>query len=176
MSQAEHDADAQAILISPDHGFLARVQSAITELLPTMPRRSIIELSLRARGMLIAARDLAHAAAISNAIAPEHLELSVADPDQLLAAIRHAGAIFLGRHTAEAIGDYCAGPSHVLPTSGTARFASPLGVYDFQTRSSLIGCSALGADRLGRVSRTLAESERLIAHAQSAAARIGGES
>jgi len=137
-----------------------------------MPRREVIAASLAARGALILVRDLEQAAQISNRIAPEHLELSVADPEGLLASIRHAGAVFLGRHTPEAIGDYCAGPSHVLPTAGTARFASPLGVHDFQKRSSLIGCSPAGADRLGRLARVLAESESLQAHALSAAARV----
>ncbi len=146
--------------------------NGIARLLPAMARADIIGRSLAARGAFILVRDLAEAAEISNRIAPEHLELSVAEPEQLLAAIRHAGAVFLGRHTPEAIGDYCAGPSHVLPTAGTARFASPLGVHDFQKRSSLIGCSPAGADRLGRLARVLAESESLQAHALSAAARV----
>jgi histidinol dehydrogenase len=137
-----------------------------------MARAAIIGRSLRARGALVLVRDLAEAADICNRIAPEHLELSVAEPEQLLAAIRHAGAVFLGRHTPEAIGDYCAGPSHVLPTAGTARFASPLGVHDFQKRSSLIGCSPAGADRLGGLARVLAQAESLQAHALSAAARV----
>ncbi|MBK9469407.1 MAG: histidinol dehydrogenase [Pseudomonadales bacterium] len=171
-SQAEHDEHAQSILISPDSAFLDAVANCIARLLPAMARADIIGRSLAARGAFILVRDLAEAAEISNRIAPEHLELSVAEPEQLLAAIRHAGAVFLGRHTPEAIGDYCAGPSHVLPTAGTARFASPLGVHDFQKRSSLIGCSPAGADRLGRLARVLAESESLQAHALSAAARV----
>ena len=171
-SQAEHDEHAQSIRISPDTAFLAAVANGIARLLPAMPRADIIGRSLAARGAFILVRDLAEAAEISNRIAPEHLELSVAEPEQLLAAIRHAGAVFLGRHTPEAIGDYCAGPSHVLPTAGTARFASPLDVHDFQKRSSLIGCSPAGADRLGRLARVLAETESLQAHALSAAARV----
>ena len=171
-SQAEHDEHAQSILISPDSAFLDAVANCIARLLPAMARADIIGRSLAARGAFILVRDLAEAAEISNRIAPEHLELSVAEPEQLLAAIRHAGAVFLGRHTPEAIGDYCAGPSHVLPTAGTARFASPLGVHDFQKRSSLIGCSPAGADRLGRLARVLAETESLQAHALSAAARV----
>ncbi len=177
LSQAEHDEHAQSILISPDAAFLDAVARCIERLLPTMARAQIIGRSLTARGAFIRVRDLAEAAEICNRIAPEHLELSVAEPEQLLAAIRHAGAVFLGRYTPEAIGDYCAGPSHVLPTAGTARFASPLGVHDFQKRSSLIGCSRAGADRLGGLARVLAESESLQAHALSAAARVrkGGE-
>ena len=171
-SQAEHDEHAQSILISPDSAFLDAVANCIARLLPAMARADIIGRSLAARGAFILVRDLAEAAEISNRIAPEHLELSVAEPEQLLAAIRHAGAVFLGRHTPEAIGDYCAGPSHVLPTAGTARFASPLDVHDFQKRSSLIGCSPAGADRLGRLARVLAETESLQAHALSAAARV----
>ncbi len=171
-SQAEHDEDAQAILISPDGAFLDRVQEAIARLLPQMSRAAIIEHSLGARGALIEVRDLAEAAEVANSIAPEHLELSVADPNALAARIRHAGAIFLGRHTAEAIGDYCAGPNHVLPTSRTARFSSPLGVYDFQKRSSLIGCSPEGAVSLGETAATLAEGEGLTAHARSARFRV----
>ena len=174
-SQAEHDEHAQSILISPDAAFLDAVARCIDRLLPAMPRADIIGRSLAARGAFILVRDLAEAAEISNRIAPEHLELSVAEPELLLAAIRHAGAVFLGRHTPEAIGDYCAGPSHVLPTAGTARFASPLGVQDFQKRSSLIGCSPAGAERLGGLARVLAESESLQAHALSAAARVRRE-
>jgi histidinol dehydrogenase len=172
-SQAEHDEDAQAVLISPDAAFLDAVEAAITRLLPGMERSGIIAASLASRGALVQVRDLDQAAEICNRIAPEHLELSVEDPESLLAAIRHAGAVFLGRHTAEAIGDYCAGPSHVLPTSGTARFSSPLGVADFQKRSSLIGCSPRGATVLGAISRELAIAEGLQAHAESAAARPG---
>jgi histidinol dehydrogenase len=172
-SQAEHDEDAQSVLISPDAAFLDAVLASIERLLPTMERREIIAASLASRGALVQVRDLAQAAEICNRLAPEHLELSVADPESLLSSIRHAGAVFLGRHTAEAIGDYCAGPSHVLPTSGTARFSSPLGVADFQKRSSLIGCSPRGAAVLGAISRELAMAEGLQAHAESAAARPG---
>ena len=172
-SQAEHDEDAQSVLISPDAAFLDAVLASIERLLPTMERREIIAASLASRGALVQVRDLAQAAEICNRLAPEHLELSVAEPESLLASIRHAGAVFLGRHTAEAIGDYCAGPSHVLPTSGTARFSSPLGVSDFQKRSSLIGCSPRGAAVLGAISRELATAEGLQAHAESAAARPG---
>ena len=172
-SQAEHDEEAQSVLISPDAAFLDAVLASIERLLPTMERREIIAASLASRGALVQVRDLAQAAEICNRLAPEHLELSVAEPESLLASIRHAGAVFLGRHTAEAIGDYCAGPSHVLPTSGTARFSSPLGVADFQKRSSLIGCSPRGAAVLGAISRELATAEGLQAHAESAAARPG---
>lgn len=171
-SQAEHDEQAQAILISPSREFLEQVEASIRKLLPTMERADIINTSISQRGALIEVADLAEAAAISNRIAPEHLELSVEDPQSLLAEIRHAGAIFLGRYTAEALGDYCAGPNHVLPTSGTARFSSPLGVYDFQKRSSLIGFSAKGADTMGRVASVLARGEGLTAHARSAEYRI----
>ncbi|MDH3389205.1 MAG: histidinol dehydrogenase [Gammaproteobacteria bacterium] len=171
-SQAEHDEDAQAILLSPDAGFLDRVQQSIERLIEEMPRRQIIDQSMRARGALIRVRDLDEAADVANLIAPEHLELSVDNARELARSIRHAGAIFLGRHTAEALGDYCAGPNHVLPTSRTARFSSPLGVYDFQKRSSLIGCSAQGASELGKVASTLARGEGLVAHARSAEYRI----
>lgn len=171
-SQAEHDENAQSILLSPDAGFLQQVADAVERLLPTMPREAIIRQSLAGRGALIKVPDLAAAIALSNRIAPEHLELSVADPEALLPAIRHAGAIFMGRYTAEALGDYCAGPNHVLPTSGTARFSSPLGVYDFQKRSSVIYCSAEGASELGRLAGILADGESLPAHAQSARYRI----
>ena len=171
-SQAEHDENAQAILVSPDAGFLDKVQSAIDELLPQQPRQKIIEQSLRNRGVLIQVDDLDQAVSIVNAIAPEHLELSVEDPDALLPYIRHAGAIFMGRYTVEALGDYCAGPNHVLPTSGTARFASPLGIYDFQKRTSIIHCSAEGASSLGKVASVLARGEGLDAHAASAEYRI----
>lgn len=172
-AQAEHDEDAQAILVSPDAGFLTAVERSIGRLLPGMERAAIIEKSLRARGALIEVRDLAEAVDVINRIAPEHLELSVADPDALLPGIRHAGAIFMGRYTAEAVGDYCAGPNHVLPTSRTARFSSPLGVYDFQKRSSLIHCSAQGAATLGATAARLARGEGLTAHARSAEYRIG---
>ena len=171
-SQAEHDEDAQAILISPEAAFLERVQASIDKLLPEMERRAIIETSLKARGLLIEVRDLDEAVAVANEIAPEHLELSVADPQAMAEKIRHAGAIFMGRYTAEALGDYCAGPNHVLPTSRTARFSSPLGVYDFQKRSSLIMCSAEGASELGKTASVLARGESLTAHARSAEYRI----
>lgn len=176
-SQAEHDEDAQSILISPNGEFLEQVAKSIARLLPQMERSSIIETSLKNRGALIEVADLDEAVALINRIAPEHLELSVADPESLLPQIRHAGAIFMGRYTAEAIGDYCAGPNHVLPTSATARFSSPLGVYDFQKRSSVIYCSAKGADTLGRVASTLARGESLTAHARSAEYRLldGGD-
>lgn len=170
-SQAEHDEDAQAVLVSPDGAFLERVAERIAAHLPAQPRREIIARALARRGALIETRDLAEAAEIANRLAPEHLELSVADPEALLPLIRHAGAIFLGRHTPEAIGDYCAGPNHVLPTAGTARFFSPLGVYDFQKRSSLIQCSPAGGAALGQLAALLARGEGLEAHAQSAAAR-----
>lgn len=171
-SQAEHDEQAQSILVSPDAAFLDAVEASIRKLVPTMERGEIIARSLSDRGALIQVKDLAEAAEVSNRIAPEHLELSVADPAAMLEQIRHAGAIFMGRYTAEALGDYCAGPNHVLPTSGTARFSSPLGVYDFQKRSSLIGFSAAGADRMGRVASVLARGEGLTAHARSAEYRI----
>ena len=174
-SQAEHDEDAQAILVSPDADFLERVAASIERLLPTMERAELIGASLAGRGALIRVRDLEEAAAVANHIAPEHLELSVEDPQGLAVQIRHAGAIFMGRYTAEALGDYCAGPNHVLPTSRTARFSSPLGVYDFQKRSSLIFCSAAGAADLGRTASRLARGEGLTAHARSAEYRIGGE-
>jgi histidinol dehydrogenase len=171
-SQAEHDEDAQAILISPDAGYLDRVQQSIDRLLPTMERRKVIETSLARRGALVQVRDLDEAVEVANYIAPEHLELSVADPRILAARIRHAGAIFMGRYTAEALGDYCAGPNHVLPTSRTARFSSPLGVYDFQKRSSLIMASEDGASDLGETASVLARGEGLTAHARSAEYRI----
>ena len=171
-SQAEHDEDAQSILISPEAGFLAKVKSEMDRLLVGMPRAAIIRASLEARGALIAVRDLDEAAQIVNEIAPEHLELSVEEPTALAKKIRHAGAIFLGRYTAEAVGDYCAGPNHVLPTAGTARFSSPLGVYDFQKRTSLIQCSAQGASDLGKIAAVLAHGEGLTAHARSAEYRI----
>ena len=171
-SQAEHDEDAQAILVSPDGDFLDRVAASIDKLLPTMERREIIATALRDRGVLIRVRDLDDAAAVANHVAPEHLELSVADPETLAGAIQHAGAIFMGRYTSESLGDYCAGPNHVLPTSRTARFSSPLGVYDFQKRSSLIMVSAEGADTLGRVASALARGEGLTAHARSAEYRL----
>jgi len=167
-SQAEHDADAQAILISPDSVFLDAVQSSIARLIEKMDRKHIIGESLSKRGAFILVADLDEAVEIANRIAPEHLELSIANPEQFLPQIRHAGAIFMGRHTAEALGDYCAGPNHVLPTSGTARFFSPLGVYDFEKRSSIINASPEAAKTLGHIAATLADSEGLQAHAQSA--------
>ena len=171
-SQAEHDEDAQAILMSPDQAFLDQVQSSIERLLPDMERADIIRASLHARGMLIQVKDMQEAMEVANFIAPEHLELSVQDPQSLAAGIRHAGAVFMGRYTAEVLGDYCAGPNHVLPTSGTARFSSPLGVYDFQKRSSVINCSVQGADTLGKTASVLARGEGLTAHARSAEFRL----
>lgn len=171
-SQAEHDEDAQAILVSPDAEFLDKVAASINKLLPTMERAEIIEKSINGRGALILVRDMEQAIEVANRIAPEHLELSVADPQAWLPSIRHAGAIFMGRHTSEALGDYCAGPNHVLPTSGTARFSSPLGVYDFQKRSSIIFCSPQGASELGKTASVLARGESLSAHARSAEYRI----
>lgn len=171
-SQAEHDEDAQSILLSPDADFLDRVEASIQRLLPTLERAEIIRTSLRERGALIQVADMAQAVEVANRIAPEHLELSVENPDELLPQIRHAGAIFMGRYTAEALGDYCAGPNHVLPTSGTARFSSPLGVYDFQKRSSIIYCSPEGASELGKTASVLARGESLTAHARSAEYRI----
>ena len=171
-SQAEHDEDAQAILLSPDAGFLDEVEASIDRLLEGMPRREIIATALKDRGALIHVKDLDEAVEVANYIAPEHLELSVEDPQAMAKQIRHAGAIFMGRHTCESLGDYCAGPNHVLPTSRTARFSSPLGVYDFQKRSSLIMVSGDGADTLGRVASTLAHGEGLTAHARSAEYRL----
>ncbi|WP_018232413.1 histidinol dehydrogenase [Thioalkalivibrio thiocyanodenitrificans] len=171
-SQAEHDEDAQSILVSPDEAFLDRVAESMDRLMAEMPRAEIIRTSLEGRGALVHVRDLDEAVEVANHVAPEHLELSVAQPEVLAARIRHAGAIFMGRHTAEALGDYCAGPNHVLPTSRTARFSSPLGVYDFQKRSSLIHCSAEGASTLGRIASSLARGEGLVAHARSAEYRI----
>ena len=167
-SQAEHDELAQAILLSPDAGFIAAVAQSADRLLEQMPRRDIIKSALENRGALIHVADQDEACVISNRIAPEHLELSVADPQAWLPKLKHAGAIFMGRYTSEALGDYCAGPNHVLPTSGTARFSSPLGVYDFQKRSSLIQVSAQGAQKLGDIASVLAFGEGLQAHAQSA--------
>ena len=173
-SQAEHDEQAQSILISTDDAFLDAVRDSIERLLPTMQRADIIRTSLSERGALIKAADKQDALDICNTIAPEHLELSVDDPEQWLEGVRHAGAVFLGRYTPEALGDYCAGPSHVLPTSGSARFFSPLGVPDFQKRSSVIYCSPEGAQKLAPVAETLATNEKLEAHALSAAWRIAG--
>jgi histidinol dehydrogenase len=174
-SQAEHDEDAQSILLSPDAAFIGRVNASIDRLLPTMERKEIIETALRVRGALIHVKDMDEAIEVANHIAPEHLELSVADPQAVAKRIKHAGAIFMGRYTAEAMGDYCAGPNHVLPTSRTARFSSPLGVYDFQKRSSLIMASPEGADTLARASSVMARGEGLTAHARSAEYRFKPE-
>lgn len=171
-SQAEHDELAQSILLCPDAAYIAEVQAAIDRLLPEMPRREIIAKSLNDRGALILTRDMAEACAISNRIAPEHLEVSSRDPHRWEPLLRHAGAIFLGAYTSESLGDYCAGPNHVLPTSGTARFSSPLGVYDFQKRSSLIEVSEVGAQALGRIAAELAYGEGLQAHARAAELRL----
>jgi histidinol dehydrogenase len=170
-SQAEHDESAQAILLSPDEGFLNAVEASIGKLLPQMERRSIISASLRARGALVLTRDLEEACALANRIAPEHIEIAVRYPEKILPKIRNAGAIFLGHWSSEAIGDYCAGPNHVLPTAGTARFSSPLGVYDFQKRTSIIAVSKDGAFSLGRIAKTLADGEGLPAHARAAEMR-----
>ena len=174
-SQAEHDELAQSILLSPDCEFLDKVAASIERHLPGMPRADIIRASLSKRGALIEVRDLEDACALANRIAPEHLELSVTDPEKWLPLIRHAGAIFLGRYSSESLGDYCAGPNHVLPTSGTARFSSPLGVYDFQKRSSIIGVSPAGACNLGHIAARIAEGEGLAAHARSALYRLEGK-
>ncbi len=172
-SQAEHDELAQSILLAPDAKYLDAVSASIAGLLPDMPRRAVIEASLKGRGALIQVRDIDEACVLVNRIAPEHLELSVENAQALLPKIRHAGAIFLGRYTSEALGDYCAGPNHVLPTSRTARFSSPLGVYDFQKRSSVIRVSRAGAEKLGRIAVELATGEGLPAHARSAELRLG---
>ena len=174
-SQAEHDEDAQSILLTQDAAFIDRVADSIDKLLPQMERREIIAAALRERGALILVKDLDEAVEVANFIAPEHLELSVEDPQTMAKKIRHAGAIFMGRFTSEPLGDYCAGPNHVLPTSRTARFSSPLGVYDFQKRSSLIMASPQGADRLGRTASILARGEGLTAHARSAEFRFQDE-
>ncbi|HET7595411.1 MAG TPA: histidinol dehydrogenase [Burkholderiales bacterium] len=171
-AQAEHDEQAQSILLTPDAAFLDAVASSIARDIERMPRREVIRAALARRGALIRVRDLDEACALVNRIAPEHLELSVAEPEPLLAGIRHAGAIFVGRFASEALGDYCAGPNHVLPTSRTARFSSPLGVYDFQKRSSVIRVSAAGAQRLGAIAAELARGEGLPAHAASAECRM----
>jgi histidinol dehydrogenase len=171
-SQAEHDEDAQAILLSPEEALLDAVAASIVRQLPGMARKDIIAASLARRGALIRVRDLGEACAIADRIAPEHLELAVAEPEALLAKVRHAGAIFLGYHSSEALGDYCAGPNHVLPTARSARFSSPLGVYDFQKRSSVIAVSSAGAQSLGRMAMTLAFGEGLSAHARSAEYRL----
>jgi len=171
-SQAEHDEVAQAILVSPDPAFLDSVAASIARLIESLPRREVIRASLANRGALILVRDLAEACDIANRIAPEHLELSVESPQRWIDSIRHAGALFVGRYSSEALGDYCAGPNHVLPTSRSARFSSPLGVYDFQKRTSLIQVSESGAKTLGRIAASLAEGEGLSAHARSAQYRI----
>ncbi len=171
-SQAEHDELAQSILISDDEEFFRKVKLSIDNLIKNMPRKNIIETSLTNRGIFILVENLSEAAEVSNLIAPEHLELAVDSPKKLLEKIKHAGAIFIGRNTCEAVGDYCAGPNHVLPTSGTARFSSPLGVYDFQKKSSLIALSENSASRLGKIASTLAKGEGLYAHGLSAEYRI----
>ncbi len=171
-SQAEHDELAQSILLCPDAGYIAQVQAAIDRLLPGMPRQAVIRASLEGRGALILTRSMDEACALSNRIAPEHLEVSSAEPQRWEPLLRHAGAIFLGAYTSESLGDYCAGPNHVLPTSGTARFSSPLGVYDFQKRSSLIEVSQAGAQRLGPIAAELAYGEGLQAHARAAELRL----
>jgi histidinol dehydrogenase len=171
-SQAEHDEDAQSILVSWDGDFLDQVQASIDKLVPSMERQDIITTSLAERGALIKVKDEAEAIEVANFIAPEHLELSMEDPQTMAQHIKHAGAIFMGRYTAEALGDYCAGPNHVLPTSRTARFSSPLGVYDFQKRSSLIMFTPEGASELGKTASVLARGESLTAHARSAEYRI----
>ena len=174
-SQAEHDEEAQSILLCPDKDFINKVEESIKNLLPTMEREDIIRISLKNRGALIHTKDINEAICISNIIAPEHLELSVKNPESLLDDIKHAGAIFMGKFSSEALGDYCAGPNHVLPTSGTARFSSPLGVYDFQKRSSIIMASSEGANSLGQIAATLANGEGLQAHAKSAMYRVDKE-
>jgi histidinol dehydrogenase len=171
-SQAEHDEMAQSILLCPDAGYIAKVREAIDRLLPTLPRHEVIRASLEGRGALIHVRSMEEACEISNRIAPEHLEVSSTDPHRWEPLLRHAGAIFLGAFTSESLGDYCAGPNHVLPTSGTARFSSPLGVYDFQKRSSLIEVSEAGAQKLGAIAAELAYSEGLQAHARAAELRL----
>ena len=171
-SQAEHDEQAQSILLTPDADFIEKVQQSVEKLLPTLERKDIVRSSLANRGALIKVKDLNEAVAIANRIAPEHLELSVENPEALLDGVRHAGAIFLGRYTSESLGDYCAGPNHVLPTSGTARFSSPLGVYDYVKRSSIISCSQSGASELGKIASVLARGESLEAHALAAEIRI----
>jgi histidinol dehydrogenase len=171
-SQAEHDESAQSVLLSPNEAYLDAVAASIRRLIREMPRKKVIEASLKARGALILTRDLEEACAVANRIAPEHLELMVENPEAWLPKLTRAGAVFLGRWSSEAIGDYCAGPNHVLPTAGTARFSSPLGVYDFQKRTSVIGVSKEGAAKLGRVAMTLAEGEGLSAHARAAQLRL----
>ena len=172
-SQAEHDENAQALLLCPDSVYLDAVASAIERLLPGMDRADIIRSSLDGRGAMILTRDLEEAVELGNQLAPEHLELSVRDPEALLPLVRNAGAIFMGPYTSESLGDYCAGPNHVLPTARSARFSSPLGVYDFQKRSSVIMCSEQGVQELGRLASVLARGESLTAHARSAEMRLG---
>ncbi len=174
-SQAEHDEDARAVLVCTDPAYADAVLAEMAQALPEMERAETIRASLEGRGACVVVRDLDEAVEVVNELAPEHLELSVADAGALLPAVRHAGAIFLGRYTAEVLGDYCAGPNHVLPTARTARFSSPLGVYDFQKRSSVIECSAAGARRLGAIASVLAQAEGLTAHARSAELRVDGE-
>ena len=171
-SQAEHDENAQAILVSNDNKLLEQVKISIEKLLPSLERADIIQSSLKRRGAFILVRDLNEAVELVNYIAPEHLELSVDDPEDMLPRIRNAGAIFMGRFTSESVGDYCAGPSHVLPTSSTARFSSPLGVYDFQKRSSIVMCNEKSASKLGKTASIIARGESLTAHARSAEYRI----
>jgi histidinol dehydrogenase len=171
-SQAEHDELAQSILLCPDAGYIAQVQAAMERLLPDLPRRDVIRASLEGRGALIQTRSMDEACALSNRIAPEHLEISSSEPERWEPLLKHAGAIFLGAYTSESLGDYCAGPNHVLPTSGTARFSSPLGVQDFQKRSSLIGVSEAGAQVLGPIAAELAYGEGLQAHARAAELRL----
>jgi histidinol dehydrogenase len=173
-SQAEHDALAQSILLCPDPGYLERVRAEIDRLLSSLPRREIVRASLEGRGALIRTRSMEEACAISNRIAPEHLEVSAREPARWEPLLQHAGAIFLGAFTSESLGDYCAGPNHVLPTAGTARFSSPLGVYDFQKRTSLIEVSRSGAAALGPIAATLARGEGLEAHARAAELRLEG--
>ena len=172
LSQAEHDEVAQSILISPDLSYLNQVSTELEKLLGSLERREIAQTSLNNRGLFIHSSDISEAIRISNQLAPEHLELAVEAPDVLLPQVKNAGAIFLGCYSPEAVGDYCAGPNHVLPTSATARFSSPLGVYDFQKRSSIIGCSPEGGSELAKTASILAQSESLTAHAKSAEYRI----
>jgi histidinol dehydrogenase len=171
-SQAEHDESAQAILLSPDERYLDTVAASIGKLIEEMPRKAVIRASLKGRGALILTRDLEEACAVANRIAPEHLELMVENPEAWLAKLTRAGAVFLGQWTSEALGDYCAGPNHVLPTAGTARFSSPLGVYDFQKRTSVIGVSRAGAQKLGKIAAVLADGEGLSAHQRAAEMRF----
>lgn len=171
-SQAEHDEKAQSILVCPDDEYIKKVEKSIEKLLPTLERQDIVAASLNTRAAIIKVKDMVQAVEVCNRIAPEHLELSVENPEELLPFIRHAGAIFMGRYTSEALGDYCAGPNHVLPTSGTVKFSSPLGVYDFQKRSSIIHCTEEGASELGKVASVLARGESLTAHARAAEYRI----